>query len=174
MAELTPAAQKKLQRHLGQIRSLLTQGGHHPEEIDAATFGAEEQVHDLLDHQSTGLVDVVELETTLALVESPDDWAKSGRGEGNARVEKATWLGWLALAAAMATTAGVILAGVFSNRVGGDGGAVMSTIMLFGSGVAISLGILGRQHRAGRAALVVTAVMALIFLAVLAIAVFEL
>ncbi|MEM8572658.1 MAG: hypothetical protein AAGG56_17400 [Pseudomonadota bacterium] len=83
-------------------------------------------------------------------METPEGWAsETGFIEGKG-------MAFLALTVALLTLAVLMLAGVFSEAIGGDGGAIAATIGVFGFVPAMILGFLARQHLAGRAALVLS------------------
>ena len=158
MAELTTGAERALKRHMGQIEKRLKRTGFAREEIDAASAGVNEQVHAVLDAKETGAVDEATLAAVLQDIEQPDDWVVdqgpvAGRG-----------LGMLGLAVALLTLLGLLLAGVFQDFIGGDSGAVMSTIGIFGFLTATVVGFIGRRALAGRAAIILSVIFVGLFL----------
>ena len=160
MAELSKHATKVLDRHIAVLAKRLNRAGFDASEIDAACAGTLEQVHGVLDEShGDGPVDDAALINVLAQIEQPDDWV-AGQGPVVGQ-----GIGVLGLLVALVTLAGLVLAGVFQEFIGGDGGAVSATIGLFGFGAAIVLGIIGRRALAGRAAIILSAVFVVLFLA---------
>lgn len=165
MAELDRSAKRLLSKHLARVRRALRRGGTPSDEIDMALAGTEEQVHAILDTGQPALpVTRDRMTEVLAEIETPEGWARETgfvRGKGMAV---------LALGVTLLTLAILMLAGVFSEAVGGDGGAIMATIGIFGFIPAIILGFFARQHLAGRAALAVSGLFVGMFILIMAIA----
>lgn len=163
MAELDRRAARLLSKHLSRIRRTLRRSGVPSEEIEMALAGTEEQIHAILETaQSAQPVTKERMIDVLAQIETPDGWASETgfvRGKGMAL---------LALIITLLTLAVLMAAGVFSEAIGGDGGAIAATIGLFGFVPAIILGFFARQHLAGRAALVLSGLFVGLFILIMA------
>ncbi|MEL6643783.1 MAG: hypothetical protein AAFQ79_07605 [Pseudomonadota bacterium] len=164
MAELDRGAARLLEKHLGRVRRTLKRGGTPSEEIDMALAGTEEQVHAILDAgQPASPIRKDRMREVLAEMETPEGWASETgfvRGKGMAV---------LALGVTLLTLIILMAAGVFSDMIGGDGGAIMATIGVFGFVPAIVLGLFARQHLAGRAALVLSGLFVGMFVLIMAL-----
>lgn len=164
MAELDRRAARLLTRHLSRVRRTLERSGAAPEEIDMALAGTEEQIHATLEAvQCPQPVTRERMIAVLAELETPEDWAnETGFVQGKG-------MAFLALAVTLLTLAALMVAGVFSEALGGDGGAITATIGVFGFVPAMVLGVFSRQHLGGRAALVLSGLFVGLFVLILAL-----
>ena len=129
-----------------------------------ALAGTEEQIHAILDTGSSASpVTKNRMSAVLAEMDPPEDWASE-----TGYVQR-KGMAVLALSVALLTLAILMLAGVFSEAIGGDGGAIAGTIGLFGFVPAILLGFLARQHLAGRAAMALSGLFVGAFILIMAL-----
>lgn len=151
MAELDRRAARLLANHLARVRRTLRRSSASSEEIEMAIAGTEEHIHAVLENeQSASPVTKDRMADVLSEMETPEGWANETgfiQGKGMA---------FLALTVTLLTLATLMLAGVVSAAIGGDGGAIAATIGTFGFVPAIILGFFTRQHLAGRAAFVLS------------------
>lgn len=154
MTEFTNDAQRLLRRRKSRLERKLRKAGVHIDEIEAVTAGLEEYVSE--SHSGEELVGTKEIEASI------EEFTHS-LAENSNTTDSADGLGKLALGVSLITVGGMVLAGSFSESLGIDGGAIMSTIGLFGVATTLILGLFSRRSKFGRASIWIVASVSAMF-----------
>jgi len=155
MADLSPAARRSLDAHLAEVRQALRTAGQEPDDIDLAMAALREQVLDAV--VGDGRVGRARMQEVLADLDPPDRWAEDAASVGAGGRSKDIY-GWAALIAALTTLGVAVLGGSVADAAGRDGGAVATSVGLFGFAASLTMAAFDRRSWAAKAALVLVMV----------------
>ncbi len=151
MIEIHPSARAELDAPLRSIEQVLRADGRDGDEIDTIVAAVEEQVLDTA--TSLQLEGASNMRGLLQTLDAPSDYGEAPH-EPNVRPGGVVRLAmWFAVGGPFFG----IGAGAVAGLMGADGAAFGSLIILVTAGLGVALGVASREHRLGRVAAVISA-----------------
>ncbi|MGV6800853.1 MAG: hypothetical protein ACWA5L_02900 [bacterium] len=162
MTQLTPDAQKRLSVFLKTTAAQLKNSGKDSTEISMVISGLDEQVHEIA--LAENMTDVEGVETILQELDMSDITLIEDKTFGP------SGLGKISLFLALITLFGIIFAAPIAEAIGMDGGAVMSTFVIFGAPAATLLGYVDKETQLAKAGMVLSAAIIILFTLIIGMA----
>ncbi len=165
MNSLLEKADRLITEELALVRKTLPETAYSKEEADILLDGIRE--HLLAELNEGAIKDLTDVEHRLSEIVGdislmePETHPQTGSKPS----------GMMSLTIAIAVVALIVFGSIITSALGGDGGSVMVMTAIFGLPVSLILGWINRHTRNGKAALVVSAVTAVILL-ILIVAIF--